>query len=64
MRYRHYLRWFPRAMHCEVEPEQARRTYALQESSEAHGREFAPENDVLTLRNTSPWQRFAATAKT
>jgi hypothetical protein len=51
-------------MHCEVEAEQARRTYALRESSEAHGREFAPENDVLTLNNTSPWQRFAATAKT
>ena len=56
MRNSHYLRWFPRAMHREVELVGG--TYALQ------GREFAPENEVLTLKNTIPWQRFAATAKT
>jgi hypothetical protein len=62
MRDRHYLRWFPRAMHREVE--QPGGTYALQESSEAYGREFAPENEILILKNTIPWQRFTATAKT
>ena len=62
MRDRYYLCLFPRAMHREIE--QAGGTYALRESSEAHGREFAPENDVLTLKNMSPWQKFAATAKT
>ncbi len=34
------------------------------ESSEAHARELSPENEVLTLKKTIPWQRFAATAKT
>jgi hypothetical protein len=50
-----------KAMHREVE--QAGGTYTLQESSEAYGHEFARENEVLTLKNTIPWQRFAATAK-
>jgi hypothetical protein len=35
-----YLRWVFEIMHREVE--QAGGTYALQESSEAYGREFAP----------------------
>ena len=62
MRDSHYLRWFPRAMHREVELVGG--PYALQESSEAYGREFAPKNEVLTMKNTLPWQRLAATAKT
>ena len=48
MRDSHYLRWFPRAMHREVELVGG--TYALQESSEAYGREFAPKNEVLTMK--------------
>ena len=62
MRDSHYLRWFPRAMHREVELVGG--TYALQESSEAYGHEFAPENEVPTMKTTIPWQRLAATAKT
>ena len=62
MRDSHYLRWFPRAMHREVELVGG--TYGVEESSEAYGREFAPKNEVLTMKNTLPWQRLAATAKT
>jgi hypothetical protein len=45
-------------MHREVEHE--RRTYALRESSV--WREFAPENEKLTLKNTIPPQKFAKIA--
>jgi hypothetical protein len=62
IRDRRHLLWFSRAMHREVE--QASETFALRDSSEAYGREFAPENEVLTLKNTIPWQKFAETTET
>jgi hypothetical protein len=45
-------------MHREVE--HAGGTYALRESSEVHGREFAPENEVLRNPGYPPdggWRR-------
>jgi hypothetical protein len=45
-----------KAMHREVE--QADGTYALRESSEAYGGEFAQENEALTPKNTIPWQNL------
>jgi len=49
-------------MHREVE--QAGGTYALRESSEAYGGEFAQENGARTPKSTIPWQKFAETAET
>jgi hypothetical protein len=49
-------------MHREVEP--AGGTYALRQSSEAYGGEFAHENEVLRSENTIPWQKFLETAET
>src|SRR5207245_1401938 len=43
---RRYLAGFSKTMHCEVK--QAGGTYALRESSEAYGAEFAQENKRLT----------------
>jgi len=50
-----------KAMHREVE--QAGRTYALRERSEAYGGEFAGENDPLTPENMIQWQEKAETAE-
>jgi hypothetical protein len=50
---------FRGAMHLQVE--QADGTYALRESSEAYGGEFAQENEALTPENTIPWRKFAET---
>src|SRR5262249_46828527 len=36
----------------------------LRQQSEAYRHQFAAENEVLTPKNTTAWQRFAATAKT
>jgi hypothetical protein len=38
--------------------------YALRESSQAYGDEFAQESEALTPENTIPWQKFNETAAT
>jgi hypothetical protein len=51
-----------KALYREVE--QAGGTYALRESSEVYGGEFAQENVPLTPENRIPWQKFAKTTET
>jgi hypothetical protein len=51
-----------KAMHRGVE--QAGWTYALWESREAYGREFAQENEALRPENTILWKKFTETAET
>jgi hypothetical protein len=46
------------------EVKQAGGAYALQESCESYGREFAQENEALAPKNTISWQKFAETAET